>query len=244
MKKNENIILVYYYIIVSILTIVAYLIKSDLLFLYLGLVSIAIGLFVQRIEKRLSNKIERSLSTLSQIDFLYEEEFYSKFKQMILQATISVDITHLGLTPPLQRKDSLQSDYYKNLYDVYKKSKATIRRVERVSVEKIEWIEGLLNKMEGLVNFSMFCLVDNEKELAEMSDYLSVQRVDEEHVFFVAVTEHRSTSKPRDIYIKSKRLGEYFLNYYETRLIRKSLQVMKDGKMVPDSWNKIKGLLN
>ena len=74
-----------------------------------------------------------------------------------------------------------------------------------------------------------------------MSEFISVQRVDEEHLFLIALTEHRSTSKPRDIYIRSKQLNEYFKNYYETRLVQSATLIIKDGRLFKEEWEKMKG---
>ena len=240
MKKYEAVFTIIYYVFVLVAALISSIIEFNLVVVYLAVIAIVLGLFVQSIERRISNKIDKNLSTITQVDFIYEEEFYSKFKQLVSQASISVDITHLGLSPPMTRENTQQGDYYKDFADLCRKSRANVRRVERISKEKIEWIESLINKVEGVVNFSLYCILDLNVRPNEMSESISVQRVDE-HLFLIALTEHRSTSKPRDIYIRSKQLNEYFKNYYETRLVQSATLIIKDGRLFKEEWEKMKG---
>jgi hypothetical protein len=246
MKNNFGFIFYIYYFLVLVLTL------SDLFLfnitsssIYFALASAFIGLVLQifyKDYKNQKNKIIENLTSIPRIELYHEEEFYSFFKYMIKNAKNNVDITHLSLESPINSNKPEQKKYYSEFVKTVKnKPKVIFRRVERVSAEKIPWIEKLLNDFSGVTNFSLYCLVEPiESRNLELSDLISIQRVDNEHTFIVALLEHTSTTGARDIYFRDKSITEFFREYYQKRLIQKSKPIITNGRPNIANWELIK----
>ena len=76
-----------------------------------------------------------------------------------------------------------------------------------------------------------------------MSDLLSIQVIDDHHLFIVALLEHTSTKGHRDIYIRDKNVTNFFREYYNTRLVKKSKPIIRKGTINKNNWKQIKDLL-
>jgi hypothetical protein len=210
--------------------------------IYIGVVAAFLGFIVQFVERDIAYTIASNLTNIPHIERLFEEEYYSKWRVLLKDARRNVDITHLGLEPPRGRKGTSERSYYDDFREIVKSSPASFRRVERISLAKLAWIEQLLKDFKSVDNFSLFCIFDKAPEDAkrDMSDLLSIQRVDDDHLFIVALREHRSTTGPRDIYIRSKEMREHFSAYFDSRLIGQSVKVIDNGKVLIDDWKRLK----
>lgn len=249
MKNNYNFIFYLYYILVLALTL------ADLFFLnkvssslYFGLASGFIGIVLQIFYndyKKQRSSIQNTLNNIPKVELLHEEEFYYNFKFLIKNANRNVDITHLSLESPLHTRRSEQKAYYTEFVKIVnKKNEVNFRRVERVSVAKIEWIEKLIKDFSGVTNFSLYCILDPEElRKNDLSDLVSVQRIDDEHTFLIALLEHNSTIGQRDIYIRDKSVTNFYMQYYQNRLIAKSQAIIIDGKIINHNWDNIKNEL-
>lgn len=246
MKSNYGFVFYIYYLLVLVLTL------GDLFFLnktsssvFYGLASAFIGIILQLFYhdyKKQNDKIIETLANIPRIELFHEEEFYSNFRYIIKNSRNNVDITHLALESPIGSKKPEQKTYYSELVKTVKsKQNVIFRRVERVSKEKIEWIEQLLHDFTNVNNFSLYCILDpRESRGSELSDLVSVQRVDNEHTFIVALLEHTSTTGFRDIYIRDKSITDFFREYYQKRLIQKATPIIVNGRPDLEAWNKIK----
>lgn len=251
MKKTPNInfiFYIYYALTFGVALVDFFLLHKVSSTIYFGLVSALIGLIVQlfyndykKQKKELSSTVEK----LPKIELLHEEEFYARFPYHIHTATRNVDLAHLALESPLQDIKPEQSDYYKSLKkSVKSNSRVTFRRVERVSKDKAEWLQQLVTGFTGQTNFSLYCLVDDESTRNnEMSDLLSVQLIDDKHLFIVALLEHTSTKGHRDIYIRDEGVTGFFREYYKGRLVDKSVPIIVNGQLKNDKWEQIKATL-
>jgi len=242
MNKSKWQFFVFYYVAIILATVVANEISPQWLIIYFGIVAIIIGITIQRIESSIKEKINEYKDSITNVEYLYEDQFYAKLKALIKNSNTNVDLSHMSLKRPSYKKGSLQESYYKSLKELTNKSCAHIRRVERFSKEKIGWIEGLLHDFNGIKNFSLFIYCEPSEELqkSELSTLLSIQRVDEDNLFIVALNEHTSIRAPRDIYFRSKRLTDYFLTYYQSRVIVNSKCILDCGQINQEMWESIK----
>lgn len=245
MSKNNWYLYIFYYAAVIIATSLGNYVYQQWIIIYLGAIAIIIGITIQRVEWNLKSEMISYKDSITNIEFLREEQFYATLKVLIASSKDNIDLSHMSLQPPVQKSGSLQESYYKSLKSIAKKSNSHIRRVERLSKEKIQWIEGLIKDFSKISNFSLFIYKDPSLELqkSEMSALLSVQRVDSEHTFIVALNEHSSISRPRDIYFRSKMLTDYFVKYYQDRIIKHSECIIDNGIFNEPKWQQIKSNL-
>jgi hypothetical protein len=244
MKLNVIFYLYYFLILVLTLSDIFYL-KSETFSLYFALATAFIGLILQISLSKfstLNQEINTTLSKIPKIEMLHEEEFYSKFKSLINFSTQNIDITNLSLDNPLKTIGDEQHNYYKEFIQIIKQKKnVKCRRVERISVQKIEWIDSLINDFRNVNNFSLYCINETEESRKkELIDLLSVQRIDDQHTMIVALLEHDSTGGKRDIYIRDSGVTHFFIDYYNKKLIARSTPIIKNGKINTDSWNTLK----
>lgn len=243
--KNNYIFYIYYFLVL-ILTL------GDIFFfnkvsttIFYGLASAFIGIVLQVFYidyQKQKKSIVDTLTNIPKIEFLHEEEFYSQFRYLIKKARINVDITHLSLESPINTTKSEQKTYYSEFVKIVKnKKEVSFRRVERVSQDKINWIEKLLRDFKNVPNFSLYCIIDSEDlKKNELSDLLSIQRIDSEHTFIIALLEHHSTIGQRDLYFRDKSVTSFFTLYYQNRLVNKSVPILVNGHVDREKWEEIK----
>jgi hypothetical protein len=247
MKNNYSFIFYIYYVLVLVLTLAdLFLLKNTSSSVFFGLATAFIGIVLQvfyQDYKRQKETIVETLTNIPSIELLHEEEFYSYFRYIIKNARTNVDITNLSLESPLGSKKPEQKTYYSEFVRIVKdKQKVIFRRVERISKEKEEWIDGLISDFSGVNNFSLYCINEPKESKGEvLSDLVSVQRVDNDHTFIVALLEHTSTIGHRDIYFRDKSVTEFFREYYQKRLVDKSIPLIINGRPDIEAWEKIKG---
>ena len=74
----------------------------------------------------------------------HERDFYALWSMQVKNAKNCIDVTHLGTYPPQGRKGPDERAYFDGMLKIYKESHANVRRVERYSPEKEEWIASLV----------------------------------------------------------------------------------------------------
>lgn len=183
----------------------------------------------------------KTLREVGLLRSIQEAEFYPAFLQEIKTAQKNVDICHFARKPPKRSRD-YEKSYYKALPDVIKNSRASCRRLERITKDKLPWIEEIIDTYKGVNNFSLRCLFDDEK--SEQILPVSVQRIDDHKVYLVALAEHYATHGPRDIAITSPELTRLFTQYFNERLWDKAVLVMENGNLDENEWKKLKRKVN
>lgn len=155
-------------------------------------------------------------------------EFFAVFPEQVRQAKTAVDVTNLAPVPPARRKGTMEKDYFDDLRALAKATKAHVRRVERLTRVKWEWIEEIVQAMRGVQNFDLAVFEDPFGN-AEMTLTLSVQRVDNSVAWIVAAAEHEARRHPvRDICIRHPNAVALLADYY-ARLWARSTVLMKNG---------------
>src|SRR5258705_13304742 len=95
------------------------------------------------VEKERSDRLNERKSLQELIDQLaprlsialpsHERHFYALWSAQLLTAQNNVDVTHLGPRPPQHRHGEPEREYFENLRGIYSNSRASIRRVERLT---------------------------------------------------------------------------------------------------------------
>lgn len=172
------------------------------------------------IHRRISNRLSTCVT-------VHEREFYALWPEQVKRAKNNVDITHLGPRPPQIRHGQSEGEYFADLKTIYNNSNALIRRVERHSDEKMEWISKLAKEFSGLNNVSFAVYKDPFK--TEMPAALSVCRVDDNYAWLIAVAEHESTGNYRDIMLTGADNVDLIKRYFQDRLWNRSVVVVNRG---------------
>lgn len=156
----------------------------------------------------------------------HEREFYSLWPAQMATAQHNVDVTHLGPKPPQHRHGKEEKHYFQDLKRSVKSCAAQVRRVERLTTEKLVWIRGLVKDLEGIANFSLRAYLDPLPD--EMPAALSVCRVDERYAWIVAIAEHESTTSFRDLMLTGASV-QLVAKYFQERLWRRSIPIIDHG---------------
>jgi hypothetical protein len=165
----------------------------------------------------------------------HEREFYSLWAEQMTNAQNNVDVTHLGPRPPQNQHGRVERKYFQDLRRLCKESRAQIRRVERLTPEKVPWIRQLVSELSGLNNFSLRVYRDPSPD--EMPFALSVCRVDDRYAWLVAIAEHQSTSSFRDLLVTGHDSVDLIRRYFQERLWNRSAEIIDRGQLKPD-WEK------
>jgi len=161
-----------------------------------------------------------------------ESNFYDRFQVDVRNARQRVFISYFDNTNPLESNDSDTVRYYKEIEEITK-AKASedveFRRIVRAIPQLDSWIRRMLDVHEGDPNFSMVCVKDMDPA-ASLKSHVSVQLIDDNITYFVAVGEQRETSQPRDSYIRSEDLNTQWSRYYD-RIWDDSLLLIDRGRI-------------
>lgn len=176
---------------------------------------------------------------------LTDQAFYLEFRDDIMHARSSVDITHLDIQPP--NYSSLKKSQMKSYYDdfvalVKSKPQTRFRRVERISTEKRQWLEHLVESLADCPNFSLTCVEYPGAE--RLSPAISVQIVDGHKAYLVALKGHVDAHGPRDICITDPESSRLCLEYYNQRLWNTGLPILESGHLNVMNWAAIRERTN
>jgi hypothetical protein len=186
-------------------------------------------------ERKAGDSWDRIAHRLSVYLPTHEREFYSLWVAQISTAQNNIDVTHLGPAPPNLSHGKDEGKYFGDMKKIYKASKAQIRRVERLTPQKLPWINKLIEDFRGMPNFSLKVYEDPIKD--EMPAAMSVSRIDDRYAWIVAIAEHESTSNYRDLLIMGKDGVDLIRRYFQDRLWNRSITVIDHG-VVNENWQR------
>jgi hypothetical protein len=161
-----------------------------------------------------------------------EVNFYDRWLSDVENATNRVEITYFDNKDPRSSTDPTKSDYYEDLSETIARKSAEgveFRRIVRAIPNHKDWIDNMIGEHEGTSRFSLACIPDKEPEEAE-KPHVSVQLIDDEITYFVAVGEQRETSEPRDMFVRSAEMNTQWSRYYE-KLWNDSFVVLRRGQL-------------
>lgn len=171
---------------------------------------------------------------------VHEREFYALWAAQFASGTQNIDITHLGAHPPSSKQSVSQDGYFDNFPRAVKKSDATIRRVERITSHKLDWIQKLIDELGSnkAPRFSLAAFEDKAGD-GEMPFAISVNRIDDRYGWIVAMAEQRSTQGTRDLFITSPPGVELLGTYFTERLWNQSTPLVESGIVNTRNWERL-----
>lgn len=168
---------------------------------------------------------------------VHEKEFYFLWKKQFEEGQNNIDITHMGKVPP-RNLNSQEIEYFNNYVLMTKATTANTRRVERLTKEKITWIDNLHSSLKGCNGFSLSVVIDTSEIMP-----ISVSRIDDKYAWIVALSQGESTINFRDILITDKNVISILSNYFENNLWKKSVLLLNRGQST-GNWEEIKRRLD
>lgn len=186
-----------------------------------------------------SADLGRLSSTRYSVQPLQEDDFYDELHKRLKSCRKSAALTHLDTNPPTRLRGSPGDRYYKSLFGMIK-SQETVRfqRVERASEEKIDWIQNMIDDLEGFSNFSLRC-IRSSPEPRELG-LISTQLIDDTYTYLVAVSKHYSAHTHRDMLVTGKELNDLWRGYYDSILWERAVPIIENGVVKVENWETLK----
>lgn len=133
--------------------------------------------------------------------------------------------------PPAQVSTENQAEYYRDVLKTIRRlPNVTFRRVIRQADRNKSWVAELARKLRGRRNAHIAILRRDLTENDLMPLALSVQIIDEEKTWIVAIRTHEREDRYRDVYVHSREFGQALMDYYN-RLWTYSDVVLEHGEL-------------
>jgi hypothetical protein len=169
-----------------------------------------------------------------------DSEFYAEFEAAQKNAKHTVRICYFAPYAPGDTGHSERKWYYDQLLKTIKqKPSVKFRRLERNSSRKLAWMGQLATCLQGVPNADL-AVLDDLPETEEMPLALSVQVIDDDRVWFVALAGHERTDQYRDVYIQSVEVGEAMKLYFD-RLWGKARVIIDAGRITAEGQAYLSG---
>jgi hypothetical protein len=161
---------------------------------------------------------------------LADEEFYYDFMGAIAKSKHSVAICYFAPYPPSASSADREWYYAKLEETMIKRPNIHFRRIVRATKENEKWVTDLIHKFAEYPNVNIGFLKDSETQAMPLA--LSVQIVDEDQLWLVALNSHEKSGEHRDLFLRSKDATKMLKVYYE-RLWSRAVVVMEAGRVTP-----------
>lgn len=166
---------------------------------------------------------------------IYEANFYDRFLTDVERASHRIEISYFDNKDPRGSSDTKKVEYYQNIGDMAKRKSTNgveFRRIIRAVPQLEDWVDDILEEHEGTSRYSLACLPDNSPKEPE-TPHVSIQLIDDNISYLVAVGQQRETSNPRDIFVRSDPMNTQWTEYYE-KLWDESYIVLRRGIVQED----------
>lgn len=194
--------------------------KQDILstvFVTLIALTAYIGL-LQYDSNRNSEALERVaeiLPRISRVTPIRENNFYDAFKARLVEAKHSVNLSYMNNQHPLNPASRDRKEYYEWLFKYMRRNEAIrFQRLDRGHPALREWIERVIKEMTGHSNFSYAIWLDDRPHHSAL-EIISIQIIDDDCAFLVAVGRQAAPTGFRDLHIESRDFAEAWSAYYQ-----------------------------
>lgn len=207
---------------------------ASVILLYLSFVYWEFGDQFDEFAKDL-RELKSAVSNTAIIMPIREPNFYNNFRRDLEEADNRVWISYFDNKIPVDSHDEDKVAYYESVGEAIERKSTSgveFRRLVRAIPELDEWVQELLAEREGISRYSLACLPDKEPE-ERSKPHVSVQLVDDDITYFVAVGEQQETVEPRDMFVRSMELNDQWSRYYQN-LWNESFEILRRGQVQPD----------
>jgi hypothetical protein len=188
-----------------------------------------------------SSNVSSLLENTATIDAVREANFYERFDEDTREAENHVWISYFDNKSPLDTHDEEKKEYYEELGDIIQNKSnqgVEFRRVVRAVPQLEDWVDELIEEREGISRYSLACVPDDEPR-ARSNSHISVQLIDDDITYFVAVGEQQESDEPRDMFVRSVELNDQWTRYYQ-RIWNESYEVLRRGQVQDDELQNYK----
>jgi hypothetical protein len=190
----------------------------------------------------LRTDVDRKFKRLAPVEAIAEVEWYGRFLEALRGARTRVKLSYMSNKSPLDSKDPVMKNYYQKLpTEIRKKAPVEFRRLVRAVPGLRNWIEEMVLDLGRVGTFSLACLPDREPEVDAIAT-VSVQCIDEDQIFFVAVGEQQESRGPRDLYVESEDFNRIWNQYYD-RLWNRAILVIDRGRIDDANLSKVREMI-
>lgn len=207
--------------------------------IYLGLQVLILGALAGQAVGDMKREIARKLEGIElqlpsgRTRLIRDEEFYAEFLAATKAARSRVWVAYLAPEPPEDYPTPQRHVYYReHAAAVRGNTTAKCRRLIRDTPANRKWVVALMREFGGLPHVSLAIIKDREAKHAEPLA-LSVQVVDKDRAWLVAIEGHERSADYRDVAIADAELVRVFAGYSE-RLWNASALVLDSGKVTQE----------
>jgi hypothetical protein len=173
----------------------------------------------------------RSALPLTLVKTLNDARFYNDFRAAVVDAENCVRIAYLAPYPPSEVPDKTRKRYYDEMLELMKeRSTVTFKRLIRASDKNSAWVTELLKELKGRANVEIALLTKDLPADNEMPLALSVQVVDSDKTWLVAIRSHENERVFRDIYIENPAVATGMTDYFD-RIWKVSDKLLDRGRI-------------
>lgn len=187
-----------------------------------------------------TERIGSAIANHAEVRLLSADDFHDDFARAVKAATSRILITNMTPDPSYFQHDVARKEYFREHVRKIRKSRAPYRRIHRWTQKNENWLREQIVAFEGRSNASMAILSDSSN--SSMGLALSVQVIDNDTTWLVAVEQHNPPSQYRDIMIRDRGFAELMGKYHE-RLWQLSRVVVSDGVITKDGEKFLNGTL-
>lgn len=160
---------------------------------------------------------------------LREEDFYTDFAAAVNKADHTVRISYFAPYPPNHREREQRTAYYQFLQTRLPALQGlSVFRLVRDTRVNRTWVADLAQRYRNHTHLNLAVLADSSSET--MGKVLSVQTIDDDRAWLVAVTHHEQQGPYRDLYIRHHTVATW-LRAYHKRLWEKAQPVVDHGEI-------------
>jgi hypothetical protein len=162
---------------------------------------------------------------------LSESDFYNHFRCAVEEAQHSVRIAYLAPYPPTEVAYKHRKRYYEEILELMKRrTDLTFKRLVRASPKNDRWIADLLHELRDRPNVDIAMLTRDLPSECDLPLALSVQVIDDDKSWIVAIGSHEREGDFRDIYIENADLAKGLAEYYN-RIWQVSDKLLDRGRL-------------
>jgi hypothetical protein len=167
----------------------------------------------------------------STIRWIDDRAFYRDFLSAIEASQHAVRIAYFAPIPPDAVQVASRGTYYRDLAEIMR-SRSTVQfsRLVRYTEANQAWIVGLMREFQDVGNVSIAVISNDLDPTQSMPLALSVQVVDEESAWLVAIAAHERTGPVRDLFVENPAFADAMTQYY-TRLWAAADVLLDHGRM-------------
>jgi hypothetical protein len=173
----------------------------------------------------------RSAFPLTIVRRLRESDFYNHFRSAVEDARHSVRIAYLAPYPPTEVAYEHRKRYYEEILELMRRrTDLTFKRLVRASPKNDRWIAEMLDDLRDRPNVDIAMLTRDLPPEFDLPLALSVQVIDDDKSWIVAIASHEREGDFTDVYVENGDLAKGLAEYYN-RIWQVSEKLLDRGRV-------------